>query len=281
MVKCWSVHFDISLHVSTSVATLLEPPSPFPLDPSLNTLLFFWVLGTDSRVSLSLGQNLSYISSPSLMLYLSWDLAEVLGQFLNFESSYLHFRVASILGPCSRTHTLSISLSLPQPPYSFLAFQSCFFFFKWEYETVFVCLFVCCFVLFWDRVLLCGPGFPKTPHMDQAGLKLTRELLAPASLTSLLKSSLFCVPWWSLVPSTSPQMTQFCCPLWPNKLRSSMWYVFYMSSSAEVHLHWFCHSLSDGEQYHDKHRCTGIAFTWPSLFLHYTSRTDITCGFFF
>jgi hypothetical protein len=52
---------------------------------------------------------------------------------------------------------------------------------------VWVFLFVLfCFVLFWDRVSLCSPGYPGTPFVDQAGLKL-RNLLASASQVLGLK----------------------------------------------------------------------------------------------
>jgi hypothetical protein len=48
------------------------------------------------------------------------------------------------------------------------------------------CLFVC-FVLFWDRVSLCGPGCPGTHSVDQAGLEL-RNPPASASQVLVLKA---------------------------------------------------------------------------------------------
>lgn len=63
------------------------------------------------------------------------------------------------------------------------------------------------------------PGLPETLHVDEAGLKLTEEFPASASLKiCLLKPGLFCSPWCSPVPSIFPWVAQFCCPLWLNIL---------------------------------------------------------------
>jgi hypothetical protein len=54
------------------------------------------------------------------------------------------------------------------------------------YLVLFVCLFVCfCILFFQDRVSLCSPGCAGTPSVDQAGIEL-RNLLSVFKLKYLI-----------------------------------------------------------------------------------------------
>jgi hypothetical protein len=66
--------------------------------------------------------------------------------------------------------------------FCFLFFVFCFLFFVF-FCFLFVCLFVCFFFVFRDRVSLCSPGCPGTHSVDQAGLELRNP---PASASQVL-----------------------------------------------------------------------------------------------
>ena len=90
--------------------------------------------------------------------------------------------------------------------YNLLAF--CIFCFRVYLNllsTFFVCLFVC---LFWDRVSLCSPGWPKTHSVDLAGLKFSD---LPTSAPWMLGLKM----WYPLHPAMLPTFNCiekcFCC----------------------------------------------------------------------
>jgi hypothetical protein len=73
---------------------------------------------------------------------------------------------------------------------------------------LFVCLFVFCFVVFWDRVSLYSPGCPGTHSVDQTGLELgnlpvsASQVLGLKATTARLLLKVLREGWVKLIPSS-------------------------------------------------------------------------------